>query len=88
MKKSEEDSNHVSDEIFLRERMEVSIGLSCLVDRLITLGGFILAIGDNWLTFLRVRKWSTATLLTISSCKADGGLEVAFGLVNLIGVTA
>ncbi len=26
-------------------------------------------------------------LLTISSCKADGGLEVAFGLVDLIGIT-
>ncbi len=70
--------------MFLRERIEVSVEISCLVDRWITLGGFFLAIGENWLTFLRVRKWSTSMLLTIS---ADGGLEAAFSLANLIGVT-
>ncbi len=45
--KTVNDSNRVNDDMFLRERMEVSIGLSCLVDRLITLGVFFLANGEN-----------------------------------------
>ncbi len=50
--------------------MEVSAGLSCLVDRLTTLWGFFLAVGEIWFSFLlsvlRARELRTAMLVAIS----------------------